>query len=316
MAGNRAANYESLTFQIGNNMTITVVAAENSGLWGWTYHRVDYLNGIGSISGSGDMYSDASEFVCLTDELVTWDQIMQNQVAPNDYYGAYWSVRIPSGCTSIASRFLDYDTGVALRSLIIPNGVTSIGDRAFRQAGYADVGGIGWTLLDVGNDLSEIDIPSSVTHIGAGAFESRRNLKTIRFRNRDYVMEVYEDHGGGTSTAVDNIFNLLKDTGTDLDDDGYQNTHIYGGPGVKLVNWISLFGRHAIFEIDAYWSCYGNGKILKVPMYPIGEGEVEISVADYIDMRLSSKLVNKESSPIRVCTNTQTKDIKGIEYFI
>lgn len=314
--GNRAANYESLTFQIGDNMTITVVAAENNGLWGWTYHRYDYINGIGSLSGSGNMYSDASEFVCLTDPLVTWDQVMFNQVAPYDYYAVFWNVRIPNGCTSIASRFLDYECGVALRSLIIPNGVVSIGDQAFRQGGLGNIGGIGWSLLSVANDLSEIDIPSSVTHIGAGAFESRRNLKTIRFENINYVMEVYTDHGGGTSTATNNIFNVSHNTGTDLDNNGYQYTHVYGGPGVKLVDWINLFGRHAIFEIEGYWSCFGNGKILKVPMYPIGEGELEISVADYLDMRLSSKLINKESSPIRICTNTQTKEIKGIDYFI
>jgi hypothetical protein len=65
-----------------------------------------------------------------------------------------------------------------IRSVIIPDGVTSIGDHAFMYD-------LGYTLTNGGvSTLTNIIIPDSVVTIGIGAFDNCISLTTIRLPNR------------------------------------------------------------------------------------------------------------------------------------
>ena len=93
------------------------------------------------------------------------------------------SVTIPDGVTSIGHRAFRDCKG--LKSVIIPNGVTSIGDFAFYHCtdltniSIPDgVTSIGVCAFDGCSSLTSITIPDSVASIGLDAFRGCNNLKS------------------------------------------------------------------------------------------------------------------------------------------
>lgn len=78
-----------------------------------------------------------------------------------EYNGTGSSIIIPNGVTGIGDRVFYNNTKV--KSIIIPDSVTIIGDKAF------------WNC----NNLTEITIPDSVTSIGSGAFKNCHSLAEI-----------------------------------------------------------------------------------------------------------------------------------------
>ena len=84
------------------------------------------------------------------------DDEVQNLVIPSELNG----VKITKIGGSFADK-VDY-LGLGLKSVVIPNGITEIGDSAFS-----------------GNQLTSVTIPSSVTSIGSAAFVINPNLTKI-----------------------------------------------------------------------------------------------------------------------------------------
>jgi len=89
-----------------------------------------------------------------------------------------------------------------LDKIIIPNGVTHIGDYA-----YSD------------NNLTSIVIPDSIEYIGEGAFDKNNLTSIIIPENVEYIgeyafdndfVQLYEKNGrkGGTYTLIDNKWRL------------------------------------------------------------------------------------------------------------
>ena len=81
----------------------------------------------------------------------------------------------------ILTKYTGTDT-----SVIIPDGVTSIGDRAFFNCTSANTIIIPDSVTNIGErvfwgckNLEEITIPDSVTSIGGGTFKNCRSLKEI-----------------------------------------------------------------------------------------------------------------------------------------
>lgn len=90
---------------------------------------------------------------------VLYDKEMKKIIAcPGGVKGG---VIIPSGITSIGERAFEYCSG--LTSVTIPSGVTSIGERAFEGC----------------SGLTSVTIPSSVTSIGRRAFWGCDNLDVV-----------------------------------------------------------------------------------------------------------------------------------------
>ena len=94
---------------------------------------------------------------------------------------------IPNSVTSIGERAFCGSYG--LTSIIIPNSVTSIGDRAFAYSDIASIT-ISNSLTDIKtgtfyccNNLVSIDIPESVITIGEDAFRECRSLTSVVIPN-------------------------------------------------------------------------------------------------------------------------------------
>ena len=82
-------------------------------------------------------------------------------------------VTIPEGVTSIGDRAFYTCTG--LTEITIPEGVASIGDRAF--AGYYTFGD--GTERTVNMNLTSVSLPNSLTSIGGGAFQYCTKLESV-----------------------------------------------------------------------------------------------------------------------------------------
>lgn len=98
------------------------------------------------------------------------------------------SVVIPEGVTHIGVGAFDGCTG--LRNVTIPDSVTDIGNSAFESCLYltsvqipSNVTRIGWSAFEGCHGLTSIKIPSSVTHIGCCAFCACTGLRCVELSN-------------------------------------------------------------------------------------------------------------------------------------
>ena len=82
-----------------------------------------------------------------------------------------------------------YDYKNSVKSVVIENGVTSIGDCAFKDFGSLTDVAIGETVTGIGDyafdccDLASLTIPNSVTSIGIYAFRHCKRLASLNFPN-------------------------------------------------------------------------------------------------------------------------------------
>ncbi|NMN01380.1 leucine-rich repeat protein, partial [Bifidobacterium panos] len=94
--------------------------------------------------------------------------------------GSFKSVTIPSNITTIESSFQD----TQIKSLILEEGIESIGYRAFQNCGLTEVT-LPQSLTNIGtqsfvsNDLTELTIPRKVTSLASDAFTGNKNLTMI-----------------------------------------------------------------------------------------------------------------------------------------
>ncbi len=105
-----------------------------------------------------------------------------------------------------------YKDKVINSKLIIPEGVTTIGEGAFRGTNIESVT-LPSTLVSIGvgafldcENLTQITIPSSVTSIGIAAFAGCVNLKSVTFEQSEEVLTV----GAGTVKYTENITDTNK----------------------------------------------------------------------------------------------------------
>ena len=111
------------------------------------------------------------------------DFIIANGVLTK-YVGPGGDVVIPEGVTNIGNRA--FSMCRSLTCVTIPKGVTSIGDDAFRlcprltsvtiSEGVTNIGNNAFCIC---NSLTSITIPDSVTSIGSGAFQGCSNLTSV-----------------------------------------------------------------------------------------------------------------------------------------
>ena len=108
-------------------------------------------------------------------------------------YRAFWkcyglrSVTIPNSVTSIGSYAFQTTN---LTSVTIPNSVTSIGNNAFQSCRILTSVTIGNSVTGIGDNafqgcskLTEVTIPNSVTYISGNAFESCSSLTSLTIGN-------------------------------------------------------------------------------------------------------------------------------------
>lgn len=115
--------------------------------------------------------------------------------------------------TSIATEAFDHECK-QLTGILIPNGVTAIGDRAFELCKGLITVTIPESVTSIGEEaflacesLKSITIPKSVTNIGDSAFNGCNNLTSITFDGTvaqwtDIAFGVYFVSGVGTTEVV------------------------------------------------------------------------------------------------------------------
>mgnify|MGYP001151165406 CR=1 FL=1 len=101
-----------------------------------------------------------------------------------DYNSSIKTVELPDKLTSIGDRAFEYCS--ELTSITIPGGVTSIGDRVFYNCSSltsitipAGVKSVGYCTFTACRSLTSVDIPNGVTSIGNRAFSRCSSLKSI-----------------------------------------------------------------------------------------------------------------------------------------
>lgn len=99
------------------------------------------------------------------------------------YYGSGWDVVIPDGVTEIGESAFE-NRGLA--SITIPDSVTSIGEYAFGGCSYLENVDIPHSVTNIGPGVFEgcygftsLEIPNSVTTIGESAFATCQNLTSV-----------------------------------------------------------------------------------------------------------------------------------------
>lgn len=129
-----------------------------------------YKNGVLTISGSGDMYSYDDESMVY----VPWRK----------YRGEITSIIISDGVTSIGDSAFYNCT--ALESVTIPNSVTYIGAFAFARCSALSSVSLPYGITDINystfaycTSLTSIKIPDSVTSVGVYAFQRCPALTTV-----------------------------------------------------------------------------------------------------------------------------------------
>ena len=140
-------------------------------------------------------------------------------IGSNAFYecGSLKSVEIPNGVTSIGESAFEDCTSLA--SVVIPNGVTSIGESAFtacRSLASVEipnsVTSIGEYAFNACSSLASVVIPNSVTSIGESAFVDCTSLASVVIPNGVTSIGEYA-FDGCTSLASVEIPNSVTEIG-------------------------------------------------------------------------------------------------------
>ena len=132
-----------------------------------------------------------------------------------------------------------YSRGI--KSVVIPDGVTEIGDRAFSECWELtnitipdSVTSIGGSAFYSCHSLTNITIPDSVTSIGEGAFEECSVLESLRFGGSEEAFEaLFAEDGEGVISKMNEIG--ITVTFNSKVRAGEQNTWIYVAAGAAAV---------------------------------------------------------------------------------
>lgn len=296
--------YVRYKFQIGPSIYCTVRAtAAIAGVYD------SYV--IDEITGSGDMYENTSSYTCQH-----YDPDLSQWVSDNAKWGEFIGTTLNislqpkvaqgvidlSSATKISNWFL---SGLVFTNVILGS-PTWIGEHAF-DGGFETVN---VSALDHGtcNRMTSVVIPSSVTHMGEGAFAYCNLLETIEFENENYQIEDYGDAGGA-------IFYVHNGAGAVLDEDGYFITTVIGTDEQKEFDWRNKCNRAvgALTGVVKVYSARAN-KILtfKAQMRPTNPDEFAIRVmgAGYLQLVPVS---SADASPVRVYTGNRIMAFKKTE---
>ncbi len=159
------------------------------------------------------------------------------------YNGPGGNVIIPSGVTTIGDGA--FWCCEDLISVVIPEGVTEIDDNAFFYCKYLTKVDIPSTIKSIGNsafdncrNLSNIAIPYGTTTIGESAFSYCESLTDISIPNSVTTIDKSAFYGCNGLTDV-----VIPDSITKIDD--FTFCECYGLKRVTLGNNVAIIGRNA-----------------------------------------------------------------------
>lgn len=236
---------KSVTFRVGANITIGVTSDSNAAPY--FYHHIT------SISGSGAMYNNIDSAVCIEYPEIKWGNFWANTLTIFSEPGvSQGDIVIPSGVTTIANGFLN---GFYFTSLTLPEGLTSIGDKAFGPHDNVENGR---------SPITSLVIPSTVTHIGKSAFANQKYLENITILNENYQIETY------TGNVYSQIFGVGLNTGTNNDEHGCFITNLVASDDIKRFDWYNVFNRKIDQLANTILRLRHNNKVIEINGYNEG----------------------------------------------
>ena len=162
---------------------------------------------------------------------------------------AFWScsslnsVVIGNGVTSIGDRA--FSGCSSLMSIEIPNSVTSIGSRAFEHCRYLtsieipdSVTSIGFSAFEYCSSLTSIEIPNGVTSIGSSAFCYCSNLTSVVIP--DSVMSIGDNAFNGCSSLTEIV---IPDDVTSIGDNAFNGCSSL--TSIEIPNGVTSIGSSA-----------------------------------------------------------------------
>ena len=124
---------------------------------------------------------------------------------------------LPNGITKVQNSNNTFCSFPNLQTIVIPEGVTSIGEEAFRECTNltsitipSSVTSIGYQAFYGCTGLTSITIPDGVTSIGGGAFSGCSSLTTINYTGTEEQWNAISKSSGwnyGGNYAVNVIYN-------------------------------------------------------------------------------------------------------------
>ncbi len=155
---------------------------------------------------------------------------------------------IPDGVTSIGDDAFAYYTG--LISVTIPDSITSIGDDAFAHCTGLTSVTIGNGVTSIGDDafygcdsLTSITIPDSVTGIGAYAFCGCTGLTSITIPSSVTSIDDYAFYNCRGLTSI-----TIPDSVTSIGDDAF--AHCTGLTSVTIPDSVTSIDRYAFYRCN------------------------------------------------------------------
>lgn len=172
------------------------------------------------------------------------------------YLGKSNSVVIPTGVTSIGNNA--FSRCNTLTAIVIPDGITSIGEKAFEFCKSLTSIKIPNGVIRIGNDafaccfsLPSIEIPDSVTSIGNDAFACCYALASIEIP--DGVTSI----GEGTFACCKSLTSIeIPDSVASIGNEAF--TDCYSLTSIEIPDSVTSIGNYA------FWKCFSL-KSVKIP---------------------------------------------------